>query len=265
MLSFYLILAIFPLLLFLVSLLGVILQQSGAALHQALEHYLIRVAPASAPGVIDSTLAGIRRGSSGGTLSLSLVFSLWVASSGFAAVIDALNAAYDVKETRPWWKQRLVALGLTFGIVLLLAAALILLGYGDRIPLWLSGRLHFGSAWFAVGWNVLKWLLLLGFLLMAFNVLYIYAPNVERRRWHWLMPGTVLGVGLWLLVSYGFKLYLGFFNTYNLTYGSIAAVIILLLWLYLSGIAMLVGGELNSEIEKWTGRVEPPPAAGQTS
>jgi membrane protein len=91
---------------------------------------------------------------------------------------------------------------------------------------------------------------LLGFVLMAFNILYLYAPNVQHRRWHWLMPGTVMGVALWLMVSFGFKLYLSLFGRFTVTYGSIGAVIILLLWLYLSVTAILIGAEVNSEIEK---------------
>jgi membrane protein len=177
-------------------------------------------------------------------------------SSGLVAIIESLNVAYGVEESRPWWKQRLVALGLTIGLVSFLAVVLVLLGFGDRLAPAVAAALGTRYGWIVTGWRVVEWLLAAAFLLMAFNLLYILAPNVKRRRWHWLMPGTVLGAGLWLLVSYGFKIYLSFFNQYNLTYGSITAVIILLLWLYLGGIAMLVGGELNSEIEKREGRYE---------
>lgn len=261
-LSFYFILAIFPLLLSLVALLGVILQ-SGQALHQAIQEYLTKIAPASASRLIDKTLDQISRGSSGSALSLGLFFSLWLATSGMLAIIDALNIAYEVKESRAWWKQRLVGLGLTLGVIVFMAAALTLLGYGGGIARWVAGRLGAHSDWILTCWGVLDWFLVLGFVLMGFNLLYIFAPNVKHRRWHWLMPGTVLAVGLWLLISYGFKVYLLYFNTCNATYGSIAGVIILLLWFYFGGIAILVGGELNSEIEKRAGTVEKPPAAVQ--
>ncbi|HWH71211.1 MAG TPA: YihY/virulence factor BrkB family protein [Candidatus Sulfotelmatobacter sp.] len=254
MLAFYFILAVFPLLLFLVAVLGLMLQ-SDQAVHQAIREYLTRIAPGSASGLIDTTLQQIRQGSTGEALSIGLLFSLWVASSGMVAIMEALNIAYEAKESRPWWRQRLVALGLTLGLILFLAAALILLGYGDRLAEWAAGRLGNRSGWAVTGWRILKWLVVVGLLLMGFNLLYFFAPNVKHRQWHWLMPGTVLGVGLWLLVSYGFKVYLTFFNTYNVTYGSIAAVIVLLLWFYLTAIAILMGGELNSEIEKRTGQV----------
>ena len=98
--------------------------------------------------------------------------------------------------------------------------------------------------------SLLQWPLLLAFVLVAFNILYLYTPNVKHQRWHWLMPGAVVGVTLWLMVSFGFKLYLSLFDHFTVTYGSIGAMIVLLLWLYLSGSAILIGVEVNSEIEK---------------
>jgi membrane protein len=257
MLSFYFIFAIFPLLLFLLALLGLMLQ-SGHALHEAIRHYLGKLAPASASGLIDNTLVQIQRGSSTGALSAGLLFSLWMASSGMVAVMDALNVAYEVAESRSWWKQRLVAFNLTIGSALFMAIALMLLGYGYRVALWLAGHFAVHGGLVVTAWRVLKWLLVVTFLLTAFNLLYLFAPNVKHRRWRWLMPGTVLGVVLWIVVSYGFRVYLTFFNQYNLTYGSIAGVIILLFWFYLTGIAILLGGELNSTIEKRTHQVGPP-------
>ena len=251
MLSFYFILSIFPLLLFLVAVLGLMLQ-SGQELHQAIHSYLAKLAPPAASGLIDRTLSEIRNGSSGGTLSGGLLFSLYMASSGLVAVMDALNVAYGVQETRPWWKQRLQALALTVGSALFMALAMLLLAYGGRGAELLSDHFGFHGGWVLTGWQVLKWLLVLAFVLTAFNLLYVFAPNVTHRSWHWLMPGTVLGVALWILVSYGFKLYLSFFNKYNVTYGSIAAVVILLMWFWFTGMAILLGGELNSEIEKRT-------------
>lgn len=261
-LSFYCLLAVFPFLLFLVALLGLMLH-SAHTVHLALHRYLTQIAPASASDLIDSTLRQISLGSHKSTVWLSLSFSLWMAASGMVAIIEALNIAYRVKESRPWWRQRLLALGLTLGLVVCLAVALVLLGFGNNLAQLVAGKLVTRSAWVANGWKVAQWLLLLGFVLMAFNVLYIFAPNVRHRRWHWLMPGTVLGVAVWLAISYGFKLYLTFFNTYNFTYGSIGGVIILLMWFYLSGIAILLGGELNSEIEKRAGKVRSAPSSQQ--
>jgi len=247
-LSFYFLLSIFPLLLFLTALLGLLLQ-SGPVLQETLHKYLAAVVPESASGLIDTTLQEITRGSGGGKLSLALLFALWAASKGMVAIIEALNIAYEVEESRLWWKKHLVALGLTIVSVVLIASALLLMIYGGRLSEIMVRNFGF-SRFIAGAWKVLQWPLLLSFVLMAFNTLYLYAPNVKHRRWHWLMPGTVVGVALWLMVSFGFKLYLSLFDRFTVTYGSIGAMIILLLWLYLSGTAILIGGEVNSEIEK---------------
>jgi len=247
-LSFYFLLSFFPLLLFLMALLGLLLQ-SGPVLQETLHKYLAAVAPESSSGLIDRTIQEIIRGSGGGKLALALLFALGSASQGMVAIIESLNVAYKVEESRPWWKKHLVALELTIISLVLFAAALLLMIYGGRLSEIMVR--HFGVSSFIAGvWKILQWPLLLGFVLMAFNILYLYAPNVKHRRWHWLMPGTVMGVALWLMVSFGFKLYLSLFGRFTVTYGSIGAVIILLLWLYLSATAILIGAEVNSAIEK---------------
>ncbi|MFS8086210.1 MAG: YihY/virulence factor BrkB family protein [Acidobacteriota bacterium] len=253
MLSFYFLLAIFPLFLFLIALVGLLLQ-SGPVLQERLHEYLAAVVPGPASTLIDATLGEIDRGSGALKLSIALLFTWWSASQGMFAIVSGLNIAYEVGESRPWWKKYLVASGLTIVSLVLFACALLLLIYGGRFSASIAN--HFGYSGFIAGmWRILTWLLLLAVVLMAFNILYRYAPNVKRRQWHWLMPGTVAGITLWLLGSFGFQLYLSFFNSFTVTYGSIGAVIILLLWLYLSGIAILVGGEVNSVIEKESGQV----------
>lgn len=253
-LSFYFLLSLFPLLLFLIGLFGLMLQ-SSPDLRQALLKSLAAVVPDSASGLIDTTFGEITEGSGGVKLSLALLFTLWSASQGMLAIVDGLNSAYEVGESRPIWKTYLLASGLTLVVVVLIAAVLLLLIYGGRFSEIVVS--HFGfSGSIAVLWQVLERLLLLAFVLLAFNILYVYAPNVKHQRWHWLMPGTVVGVTLWLLVSFGFKLYLSFFDNFTVIYGSIGAVIILLLWFYLTGMAILVGGEVNSEIEKASGRLQ---------
>lgn len=253
-LSFYFLLSLFPLLLFLIGLFGLLLQ-SSPDLRQALLKALAAVVPDSASGLINTTFGEITRGSGGVKLSLALLFTWWSASQGMLAIVEGLNIAYEVGESRPLWKTYLVASGLTIVYILLIAAVLLLLIYGGRLSEIVVS--HFGfSDFFAVLWQVLERLFLLAFVILAFNILYVYAPNVKHQHWHWLMPGTVVGVTLWLLVSFGFKLYLSLFNNFTVIYGSIGAVIILLLWFYLTGMAILVGGEVNSEIEKATGRLQ---------
>jgi membrane protein len=247
-LSFYFLLSFFPLLVSLIALLGLLLQ-SGPVLKETLHKYLGAVVPESASDLINTTLQEVTRGSSRGKLALAPLFALWTATQGMAAIIESLNVAYEVEESRPWWKKQLIALGLTIVSFGLIAWALLLMIYGGRLSEIMVST--FGFSTFIAGvWKVLQWPLLLGFVLTAFNTLYRYAPNVKHRRWHWLMPGTVVGVALWLMVSFGFKLYLSLFDRFTITYGSIGAVIILLLWLYLSGTAILIGGTVNSEIER---------------
>ncbi len=254
MLSFYFLLSIFPLLLFLMTLLGLVLQ-SEPALQETMHRYLAAVVPQSASALIDTTLREITRGSGAVRLSVALLLAWWPASQGMIAIIQGLNIAYEVRESRPWWKTYLVATGLTIAAVVFFACALLLLVYGGRLSEIIAMQL--GQTGFVARlWKLVSWLLSLTFVLTAFNVLYIYAPNVRHRQWHWLMPGTVVGVALWLLVSFGFQLYLNLFGRFGVTYGSIGAVIILMLWFYLSAVAILVGGEVNSEIEKATGWVQ---------
>jgi membrane protein len=250
-LSFFFLLSLFPLLLSLVALLGLLLQ-TGPDLQQTLHEYFSALAPRSASGLIDTTLQEITRGSSGGKLSLGLLFALATAAQGMVAIIESLNVAYEVRETRPWWKNYLLAVGLMIVSLVQIAAALVLMIYGGRLNEILIGKFDWSPNMAAV-WNFLRWPLMLGFVLMAFNILYLYAPNVKHRRWHWLMPGTVVAVVLWLMVSFGFKLYLKHFDRFTVTYGSIGTVIILLWWFYLTGTAILIGGEVNSEIEKASG------------
>jgi membrane protein len=258
MLSFYFLLAMFPLLILLIALLGLLLE-SGPVLQETLHQYLAAVIPDSTSKLIDTTLGEISGGPDPLTLSTALVFTWWAASQGMLAIMDSLNVAYEVEESRPWWKKYFVASALTIVWLALLACALLFLIYGNRISELMASQSGY-SGFIAGLWPFFSWLLVLAFVVMAFNLLYVYAPNVKHREWHWLMPGTVAGVALWLLASYGFQLYLEFFNRFSITYGSIGAVIILLLWLYLSGIAILVGGEVNSEIEKAARTVEKPPA-----
>jgi len=246
-LSFYFLLSIFPTLFFLLVLFGYFVGQ-GTQTREALIGYLGAVAPESAAGLVDRIVRQITEGASGSKLVWSLLVALWAGSSGMTAIISALNVAYEVEETRPWWKARLVAVGLMLAMVLLISAALVLMLYGAQVAQLLASYFGLGSA-FSVVWSILRWPVVLFFVLLAFNLLYLYAPNLKHWDWKWLMPGTVVGVGLWLLVSFGFDFYLSYFNTYDMTYGSLGTVVVLLLWFYLTGIALLVGGEVNSEIE----------------
>ena len=247
-LSFYFLLSAFPLLYFLTALLGLVLSRSEAAVAQ-LQAALATVAPAAAAALIDTTVKEIMQGSDGLAISMSLLATIWVSSRGMMAIIEGLNVAYEVRQYRRWWQRNLLAVGLTLAFCTFLVLALSLLISGERLVDWAGARLGMAPQATAA-WAVAQNVLMLGMALLAFNMLYAVGPNVRNRRWNWLMPGTLVGVALWLAASYGFKLYLEFFDRYAATYGSIGAVIVMVLWFYLSGIAILIGGEVNSEVEK---------------
>jgi len=246
-LSYYFLLALFPFLIFLTSVIGLILG-SGTGTRHTLFEYLARVMPPSAYQLISTTMIEVSNSSSGGKISFGILAALWAASNGMTAITGSLNTAYDVEETRPWWKQRLVAISLTMALSVLIILALILVVAGGWIADWLA--IHFGlGSTFPVAWKILQWPFVLFCMTLAFALIYYFAPDLHDQKWTWLTPGSAIGVALWLLVSIAFRLYLSFFDSYSATYGSLGAVIILMLWLYLTGTAVLIGGEINSEIE----------------
>jgi membrane protein len=246
-LAYYFLLALFPLLLFLTSVIGLLLG-SGTGLRHSLFSYLSQVLPGSAFKLVDSTMYEVSAASGGGKVAFGILAALWAASNGMGAVTQALNVAYDVEESRPWWKQRLTAIGLTIALSALIISALVLVLYGGRIIEHVAGGYGYGRI-FTLTWKVLQWPIVFAFMLLAFALIYYLAPDLRDQKWTWVTPGSVLGVALWLLISFGFRLYLHFFDSYSATYGSLGAVIVLMLWLYLTGAAILFGGEVNSEIE----------------
>jgi membrane protein len=250
-LSYYFLLALFPLLLFLMTLLGYF-AEAGSELRDKLITYLAAVMPPSAIVLVHTTLDEITRARGGGKLSLGILAALWAASNGMGAISDTLNAAYGVKEQRPWWKVRLVSIFLTITLSILIVVVLAIVLYGGHIGDKVAT--HFGlSAVFRIAWKILQWPIALLFLTITFNLIYYFAPDVRRNQRKWWTLGTVTAVVLWLLVSFGFRLYLHFFNSYSVTYGSLGALIVLMLWFYFTGLAILIGGEINSELEQGTG------------
>lgn len=257
-LSYYFLLALFPLLLFLITLFGYF-SGAGTRLHQQLISYLSNVMPSAAVQLVVATIDEVTHARGGGKLSFGLLAALWAASSGMNAIAQALNAAYDVPETRAWWKVRLLSIALTVALAILIISALLIVLYGGQVGHFLAAVIHLGRA-FTVTWKILQWPISLAFVFLAFSLIYRFAPNVGARRHgkrlpsadyrrRWLSPGVVIAVVLWLLVSLGFRLYLHFFNSYSATYGSLGALIIMMLWFYLTGAAILLGGEINCEWE----------------
>lgn len=249
-LSYYFLLAVFPLLLVLVTLLGYF-AESGSELHNKLLSYLSTVMPSSSVTLVHTTLDEITKARGGGKLSLGILAALWAASNGMGAISSTLNVAYAVKEDRSWWKIRLIAIFLTLmvSVFIIVALAIVFFGghLGDRVAA------HFGfSAAFTIAWRVLQWPIVLVFLLLTFDLIYYLAPNDRRPKRRLWTSGAMTAVVLWLLVSFAFRLYLHFFNSYSVTYGSLGALIVLMLWFYFTGLAILIGGEVNSELEQRT-------------
>jgi membrane protein len=246
-LSYYFLLAVFPLLLFLVTLLGYF-AESGSDLHNKLLSYLSTVLPSSSVILIHTTLDEITKARGGGKLSLGILAALWAASNGMGAISSTLNVAYAVKEDRSWWRVRLMSIFLTVMVSLFIIVALSIVFFGGHLGDRLAA--HFGfSAAFTLAWKVLQWPIALLFLVLTFDLIYYLAPNDRRPKRRLWTAGSITAVVLWLLVSFGFKAYLHFFNSYSVTYGSLGALIVLMLWFYFTGLAILIGGEVNSELE----------------
>ncbi|HEV7505983.1 MAG TPA: YihY/virulence factor BrkB family protein [Thermoanaerobaculia bacterium] len=249
-LAYFFLFAIFPLLLFLTTLLG----YAGA--HTGLRADLFRLIARFTPSkdvttLLHGTLDEITKARNSAKLSLSLAAALWVSSNGMLAVSRTLNHAYGLKETRKWWWRRIVALALTLSFSLLVVVALALIFSGGSIGEAFANRVGLGVAFYVV-WHVLvRWPLILLFLMISFEMVYNFAPNLGKKpNRYWVTPGGVAGVGLWLLACYGLRIYLAYFRSYTTTYGSLGVVILLLVWFYFTAFAILMGGEINSEIGK---------------
>jgi len=224
------------------------LAQEGTLFRDKLLVYLAALMPVSAFTLVRTTVDEISISSGTGKLSFGLIAALWAASNGMGAISNTLNIAYNVKERRPWWKVRLISVCLTIALAILILAALAIVLYGGSIGEALANRFGLGTL-FTMVWRIFQWPIALAFVLTTFNLIYNFAPNISSQSRRWITPGAFVAVTLWLLVSFGFRLYLGFFDSYSVTYGSLGALIVLMLWFYLSGVAILIGGEVNCEFQ----------------
>ena len=242
-LAYYMLLGLVPALVFLIALTSFFppdaiqrLLQSAAA-----------VMPADILNLVREQMQSIASGEHAGLLTFGFVMALWSSSAALVAVTDALNRAYDIEEARPWWKVRLTAILLTIALAALVLVALGLVLVGPTAAEWLAAHMGFGPV-FVWTWKILQWPLVFTLVALGIAMLNYFAPDAEQD-WTWVSPGAVLATVLWLLASLGFKLYLTYFADYNATYGSLGGVIVLMLWFYISGLAILVGAEMNAEIE----------------
>lgn len=247
-LAFYLTLGLFPFLLVIFSLMGTFSSDKFA---EDLLAYFVQVLPVQVYDLIDAYVADILRGRNpaAGLLSFSIIGTLWVISNAFAAITRALNKAYDVEETRPFWKVRGIAMLMALALSGIVFVALVLLIAGPNIGETIAAYFGFGRV-FAFSWSIVQWLVALGILVVTFAMLYYFAPDVEQP-FRWITPGGFIAVILWVLASIGFRLYVNSdFVSYNQTYGSIGAAVILLLYLYIVSLSLLIGAELNAVLAK---------------
>ena len=246
-LAYNFLLALFPLLLFILTLFGLFAR--GSELQRSLLSYFADFLPPPAFQLLKAIMSEMAANATSGKLTFGIVLTLWFASGGTSSMISTLDAVYHVRESRSWFRRRIIALALTIAILTLLIASLFLVLVGGHFSDWIAIKFHLMSI-VVIVWEGLQWVALVLFLTLAFSLIYYFGPSLEQRRWHWMTPGSIFGSFLWLAASAGLRVYLHFFNTYTATYGSLGAMMILLIWLYVTGLAFLIGGEINVQIER---------------
>ena len=248
--AFYWFLAVFPGLVAAVGVFGLI--NAGPEATESLTKAIRTTLPGDAAEVLSGAVG---RAPAGGAslvaVVVGLALALWSASAGMVAVQNGLDVAYDVPQERErkFVKKRLYALALMGVAGVLGGIATVLVVFGEPLGETISDDLPFGGAFVAV-WTLARWLLAVGAVAVLFAAFYYLGPNRESPRWTWLSPGGVLGAMIWLASSLAFSFYVSSFGSYAKTYGSLAGVVVLLLWLYLSALAVVLGGELNAELER---------------
>jgi membrane protein len=241
-LAYYFFLALFPFLICVIASLSIFGRADrGRALLGTL---FTRILPGTAHQLIDKTLMEIIQSSGPLKMSFGIVVTLWSASMGMIAVMDTLNAAYKVKETRSLIKQYTIAIGLTLGLTLLVVISVLIVVLGNQLVALLAP----GNA-VAIAWKIIQWPLVLAALLLALEITYYFAPNLKNRKWYWITPGSVAGVLLLIAVSTGLRIYVYYSGSYSTVYGSLGAVIVLLICFYLGGVAILSGGAFNGVLD----------------
>jgi membrane protein len=244
-LSYYFAFALLPTLLFLTALLGLL---PVPELMPQLMGYADRVLPGDAASLIKKSLAEVVRGASGGLVSVGALAALIGASSGMLSIMKALNAAYGIADHRTWWTKRVIAIALTLVLSLFTLTALLLLVFGVRLGEAIGDFVGLGPL-FTVVWKVLQLPVVILLVLTGLTLVYYLAPAADRA-WSWVTPGSAFAIVSWLMMSLGLRFYVGFFDHYNATYGSIGGLILLMLWLYFSGVTLLMGAEIDATIDQ---------------
>jgi membrane protein len=204
-------------------------------------------APPDVVQILRDQLASLAQGGDSGALTFGFLVALWSSSAAMVSIIGALNRAYDIEEARPWWKVRVTAILLTIGVAIFVVLGFALIVIGPTFVDRLASAIGLGPA-FAAAWNIARFPVALALVVLGIGLVFYFAPDADQD-WEWITPGAVVGTVLWLAASLGFKFYVANFAAYNETYGSLGGVIVLMLWFYISAVAILLGAELNAEIE----------------
>ena len=243
-LAYYFFLSLFPALLCLIALASLFPLENFT--NQVVQR-LAPVAPREVVEIIRQQMLSISEGNNTGLMSLGLLGAIWSSSAALVAVTAAMNRAYDITESRPWWKVRLTAILLTIGLAVFILISFTLVVAGPEIAEGLAGRLGLGSA-FVATWKIVQWPIAFALVASGIGLIYYFAPDADQE-WAWITPGSLLATLLWLLGSLGFRFYAVNFGNYEAAYGTIGAIILLMLWFYLSAFVIVVGAEMNAEIE----------------
>ena len=249
-LGFYFLFALFPTLFSASSILG-LAAQSAHQFYGRLLDYLALVIPTAALGAVLTTFNETTIAASSGKLTFGLIAAIWSASVGISALQDTLNDVYKVEDRPSYLVARIFGIALTIALTVILTVGLASLLGGDYLAALAHRDIHQDllAAATATAAQVIGWFVATLLLILAFAVIYYWVPNVKARCWHWLSPGAAIGITGWLLSSLGLRAYLHYFPGFSVTYGSLGAVIILLTWFYITGLMLLLGAEINSEIE----------------
>ena len=242
-LAYYFFLALFPAVLFLLAV-------ASFFPLDTLTHDVIGAlrpfTPTDVLTFLEEQLLRVSNADSGGILTVGILGAVWSSSAAVVAIIGSLNRAYDIEEGRPWWKVRLTAIGLTIALAIFLLVSFTLITAGPSLAEYFASTLGLGGV-FEWTWKIVQWPIAFALVSTAIGLVYYFAPDAEQY-WLWITPGAVVATVLWICVSLILKVYVTSFADYN-AYGAVGGVIVLMLWFYVSGLAILVGAELNAEIE----------------
>jgi membrane protein len=252
--AYYFFFSLFPIFLFLAPLISIVGDKQKV--FDFLLGQLAQVVPADAFALIADVVKNVVLvDNAPGLVSVGALLALWAGSNIFSGLIDALNAAYDVSDSRPWWKKKLIAIACLLGVGGMFALATIVMLGGEDVVAWMADLLRLGETgrWI---WTVIQFPIAFAILVFTACIVYRFLPNVRQNKWH-ILVGAMFTTIVWLIVTMAFRYYVQNFGNYNATYGTIGGVIALMTWMYLSMIVLLIGGELAAELMHGTGAMQP--------